>query len=383
MNVLMAFCAYMAVVYVPWDFFMKPVEKDAEVWFGFMLHGWAAKATEPLHWLIYAAGAYGFWRMKRWMWPWASLYVAQIAVAALVWNVVYQRGWVGGVVAFAVIGAVALALWRARAHFQPPLQSLRNRHPGWALVTGASAGIGAEFARKLAARGYPLVLSARRQERLRALALELEKDFGVATRVVAVDLAAEAGPQQVADAVADLEIGVLVNNAGFGLAGRFDGQDAARLREMVLLNCVAPTILTSLLLPGMKARRQGAILFTGSIAGRQPLPLHAVYAATKGYDLLLGEALWAELREHGIDVLVLEPGSTESEFHAVANELPHPAVPAGPVVDAALEALGRQPSLIVEWGNWLRANALRLGPRSLVALLAKRVVSESTPPELR
>jgi hypothetical protein len=98
MNALMVFCAYMAIVYVPWDLFAKPVAEDAEVWF--MLTGWAAKAAEPLHWAVYAAGAYGFYRMRRWMWPWAAIYVAQIAVGMLVWNVLYiggLRGWIFGV----------------------------------------------------------------------------------------------------------------------------------------------------------------------------------------------------------------------------------------------------------------------------------------------
>ena len=91
MNVLWGFCLYMTFIYLPYDLFFKPVAEDEEVWFGFVLHGWAAKLTAPLHWLIYAAGAYGFWKMARWMWPWAALYLAQVAIAMLVWNLIDER----------------------------------------------------------------------------------------------------------------------------------------------------------------------------------------------------------------------------------------------------------------------------------------------------
>ncbi|MEM7218511.1 MAG: hypothetical protein AAF515_09115 [Pseudomonadota bacterium] len=119
MNLLFGFCAYMTIVYMPFDIFFKPVAEDEEVWFGFMLYGWWAKATAPLHWLIYGAGAYGFWKMKRWMWPWAAVYSAQVVIAMLVWNVVNEPG--GGLVVGLVSGAIfmipTVALWRARDRF--------------------------------------------------------------------------------------------------------------------------------------------------------------------------------------------------------------------------------------------------------------------------
>ncbi len=125
MNLMWFFCLYMTFVYMPFDLFLKPVAQDEEVWFGFVLHGWAAKATEPLHWLIYGAGAYGFWKMKAWMWPWAALYVAQIAVAMLVWNlrVGDGQGWFSGLIAAAVFMAPTIALWRARSRFQSTPQT--------------------------------------------------------------------------------------------------------------------------------------------------------------------------------------------------------------------------------------------------------------------
>lgn len=120
MNLIFAFCLYMTFIYMPFDIFIKPVAEDEEVWFGITLHGWAAKATAPLHWLIYAGGAYGFWRMRRWMWPWAALYAAQISFAMAVWNGIDPRGagWLPGLVAAAVFAVPAVALWRAREMFE-------------------------------------------------------------------------------------------------------------------------------------------------------------------------------------------------------------------------------------------------------------------------
>jgi hypothetical protein len=153
---------------------------------------------------------------------------------------------------------------------------------------------------------------------------------------------------------------------------------------MVQLNCAAPVVLTGRVLPGMRERGRGALIITGSVAGRQPLPLHGVYSATKAFDLLFGEALWVELRGQGIDVLVLEPGSTETEFQKLAGEIPHPGDSPGGVVRVALEALGRQPFVVCGWRNWLRANAAaRLLPRPLVAHVARLLVAARTREEMR
>jgi len=384
MNVLMVFCGAMAFVYLPWDLFVKPVAVDEEVWFGVLFHGWAAKLAEPFHWAVYAAGAYGFRHMKSWMWPWAAVYVAQIAVGMLVWTLLYGPGGLGGLlaggVAFLAFGALARALWRAQPLFQGEGRSLAERYGGWALVTGASAGLGEEFARALAREGLPCALTARRGERLEALAKELESTYQVETRAIPADLSDPVGAEQLAAAVSDLDIGVLVNNAGFGYAGRFAKLEAERLRDMIQVNCTAPVMLTSRLLPALRERGRGAVIFTGSVAGRIPLPLHAVYSATKAFDLLLGEALAVELADDGIDVLVLEPGPTATEFQAVAGEVAHAGAPPADVVAAALEALGRRPTLIPGLKNWLRGVlGPRLLPRSLLAHAARDVVAKQIP----
>ena len=119
MNLLWGFCLYMTFIYLPFDLFVKPVADDEEVWFGFVLYGWAAKLTAPLHWLIYAAGAYGFWKMSRWMWPWAAVYVGQVSFAMLVWNLTDPRGgMVPGIIAAVVVAVPTVALWRAKGRFR-------------------------------------------------------------------------------------------------------------------------------------------------------------------------------------------------------------------------------------------------------------------------
>ncbi|HIE85265.1 MAG TPA: hypothetical protein EYP91_00165 [Gammaproteobacteria bacterium] len=122
MNGLLFFCTYMTFVYVPWDFFVKPVAEDAEVWFGILLRGWAAKATEPLHWLIYCAGMVGFLKMRPWMFPWASLYVVQVAISVFVWALLDERGrgLIGATISAIPFIVLAIALWRAKAKFSNP-----------------------------------------------------------------------------------------------------------------------------------------------------------------------------------------------------------------------------------------------------------------------
>lgn len=387
MNAIMVFCGFMTFVYLPWDIFWKPVAEDQEVWFGILFTGWAAKTMAIPHWFVYGAGVYGFRRRRPWMSSWGAFYLGQVAFGMWVWSILEYgglTGWVLGLVPAVPFALLALAMWNAQDHFHAPPSSLRERYGEWGLVTGASAGIGAEFARALAREGVSIVLTARRGERLQELAGELEKRHNVATRVVTADLSTPDGADRVADAVRDLDIGVLVNNAGVGYAGRFDALDIERLSGLVQVNCNAPVVLTSRLLPHMLSHGRGAVIIVGSVAGRQPLPLHGVYSATKAFDLLFGESLYVELRERGVDVLVLEPGSTATEFQEMAGETSRGGEPPEAVVQVALDALGRQPSVVSGWFNWLRANvAARFAPRPMVAYIARDVVAEQTPPELR
>ena len=242
-----------------------------------------------------------------------------------------------------------------------------------ALITGASAGLGVEFARQLSNRGHRLVLAARRKERLDSLA----SDLGDA-RAVAIDLS-EVGAAE--ELVANVEgsgesIDVLINNAGFGLHGRFDKSDPARLRQMVDLNCGTLTDLCRAVLPAMVERRTGAILNVASTAAFQPGPGMAVYFATKAYVLSLSEALHEEVKRFGVSVTALCPGPTKTEFGDVAgfkgmDRLQRFFMEAEPVVRQGLDALERNKAIEITGNlNALGAFATRLAPRSLVRRIA-------------
>jgi uncharacterized protein len=192
-----------------------------------------------------------------------------------------------------------------------------------ALVTGASSGIGTALARELARHGHDLVLSARRRPPMEALADEL-RHLGAAATVMPADLAAPGGASALAAAVeeAGIAVDVLVNNAGLGAFGRFGAIDPARHAQIMQVNIVALTELTQALLPGMLARRRGAIMLVASTASFLPCPNFAVYAASKAYVRSFGEALAQELRGSGVSVNVLCPGTTASEFFDVAGGTP-------------------------------------------------------------
>ena len=191
-----------------------------------------------------------------------------------------------------------------------------------ALVTGASAGIGAAFARVLAARGYRVVLTARRVDRLEALARELREQYGVDAEVVAADLADPAAPARLVAVLhgRGLHIDVLVNNAGYGVPGRFD-QPAWEIHEAFLQVMVTAVCeLTHRLLPGMVERRWGRIINVASLAGHVPAPAgHTLYAASKSFLIRFSEALAAERAADGVFTTAVCPGFTYSEFHDVTG----------------------------------------------------------------
>jgi len=194
----------------------------------------------------------------------------------------------------------------------------------WALVTGASAGIGEALAIELAAAGANLVLTARRADRLETLARRLGSEHRIQTQVIPADLADPAAPQQLFDATEGqgVAIDILINNAGFGYYGEFVTGDPAWQRTMVDVNCSAVVDLTRLFLPRMIERRRGDIMIVASTAAYQPVAYMATYAATKAFDRMLAEALAEETARFGIRVSALCPGPTESEFGKVAGSPP-------------------------------------------------------------
>ncbi len=259
-----------------------------------------------------------------------------------------------------------------------PRRPFRERFGGAALVTGASSGIGEALAWALAARGMDIVAVGRREERLLALKAAVEARHAVRVEALVSDLAAPGAPQALASTLRErgLEVGLLVNNAGFGSYGPFIEQSPERQAAMVNLNCRAPVELTHALLPAMLARGRGGLVFVSSTAAFQPTPFFATYGATKAFSLMFAEALWAELEPRGIEVLALAPGLTRTGFQAIAGseELRAPGRPATPeeVALTALRALGARPTAIHGWLNWLAASAVRLMPRALVARAARR-----------
>ncbi|MFL6720242.1 MAG: SDR family NAD(P)-dependent oxidoreductase [Sphingomonas sp.] len=238
-----------------------------------------------------------------------------------------------------------------------------------ALVTGASSGLGVEFARQLARRGHTLVLAARRKDRLDELARELGN-----ARAVAIDLSKNgAAAKLIADIEASGEtVDLLVNNAGFGLIGRFAELDAKRQRQMIDLNVGTLTDLCRAVAPAMIERKSGSILNVASTAAFQPGPKMAVYFATKAFVLSLSEALHEELKPHGIKVSCLCPGPTRTEFGDVAgfggNGLfDRLAMKADEVVESGLDALDRNRAVVIPGlVNKLVAASTRFAPRSVV-----------------
>jgi short-subunit dehydrogenase len=190
-----------------------------------------------------------------------------------------------------------------------------------ALVTGASSGIGEALARGLAQRGHHVVLVARRRERLEKLAAELREKHGVRAEVLTCDLAEAADrARMLGELVAlRLDVDVVVLNAGFGMVGPFVENSEDRIATMVRTNVESTMTLARALTPAMVARRRGAVLFVSSMAGNQPMPFFAPYAATKAAITSLGEALHCELKPHGVTVSVLAPASVATEFSDVAE----------------------------------------------------------------
>jgi short-subunit dehydrogenase len=241
------------------------------------------------------------------------------------------------------------------------------------LITGASAGLGAEFARQCAARGERLVLVARRKDRLEQLAEEI----GGAEIIVADLSEPRAGTKVVAEAMTrGLWVRTLINNAGFGLIGQFEELSLARQLEMIDLNVRALTNLSYVVLNDMRLRGEGAILNVASTAAFQPGPKMAVYFATKAFVLSFTEALHEELKPHGIKVSCLCPGPTRTEFGEVAgfggNGLfDRVAMESPEVVEAGLKGLDKNHAVVVPgWTNKLTAVSGRFAPRSIVRKIA-------------
>jgi uncharacterized protein len=250
----------------------------------------------------------------------------------------------------------------------------------WALVTGASAGIGLELARQLAEGGANLFLTARRVDRLEQLASELAAKNGIRVEVFSADLTRGEAPGEIfaATTAKGIEIELLVNNAGFGAFGNAWEIPVEKMLEMIQVNCSAVVSLTRTYMPAMIARGRGDILIVASLAAFQPVPYNSVYAATKSFDLLFAQGIAEEARPHGVRVCALCPGSTETEFQKVAEQpdrMFRKAETAEKVARVGLEALAAGKSYVVSgFKNKLMLESQRLAPRSLVASMSEKMM---------
>lgn len=230
-----------------------------------------------------------------------------------------------------------------RAHYGPT-----------ALVTGASSGIGLAFAEELADRGFDLVLTARRTDRLDALAERLLSSRGVKTLVIGADLADPEAPARILDATKNCPIGLVVSNAGFNVKGAFESKDASAMARMLTVNCHAPMQLAHGMIPRLKARagvggeaagQRGGLIFTASVEGLIGCPYSTAYSASKALVVAMGEGLWGEMLGTNVDVLTLCPGATESEATAGMAGLAN-LQPAAEVARLALDHLHDGPTYV-------------------------------------
>ena len=262
------------------------------------------------------------------------------------------------------------------------MEPLRNK---WVLITGASSGIGESFARELAAKGNHLILVARSESKLVALAEHLKKKHGIQTEVIVSDLSQEGAPTRLHQECIErqLSVSILINNAGFGTYGMFDEINGNRQHEEVMLNVMAIVDLTHLFLPAMLQRGDGAVINVSSTAGFQPDPYMAVYGATKAFVLSFTEALWEENRRRGVQFLALCPGATETPFfNIVAAEEASVGKRDTPerVVKAALQSLETGKSYVVPGlQNFIGAQLSRLLTRKRTLRIVGRLLHPRRP----
>lgn len=250
----------------------------------------------------------------------------------------------------------------------------------WTLITGASSGIGEAFAHEFAAKGSHLILVARSESKLVALAEKLKKEYRIQTEVIISDLSQEGSPAKLYQQCMErgLSVDILINNAGFATYGLFEQLPGTRQHEEVMLNVLAVVDLTHLFLPEMLKKRSGVVINVASTAGFQPLPNMAVYGATKAFVLSFTEALWEENRKRGVQFLALCPGSTETDFFNVVGadeaSVGKRDTPKN-VVQVALRSLqARKPYVISGFKNYISAQLPRLVTRKQMLRIVGRML---------
>ena len=265
--------------------------------------------------------------------------------------------------------------------------AFKEKYGPWALVTGASAGIGREIAREIARRGLNVVIVARREELLNSIAEKFRDNLDVEVRVVTADFSRPGASQAVFDAVADLDIGLVVPNAGIEVSGEFIATDLEQLNRLNRINVVTPTELAHLFGRRLARRGHGGIMLVSSLVAYQGTPLLATYAAGKAYILSLGEALNVELGHQGVDVTVLSPGVTDTDMvkNIAVDFSKMPLIAELPwhVARTGLNALGRKASVVPGLLNKAYAFENRFLPRmlptKLFGFLLRRALKPGAP----
>lgn len=258
------------------------------------------------------------------------------------------------------------------------MSKLKEKYGKYALITGATAGIGKAYAEKLASEGIDLILVARRRSLLIEISENIAKKYGVEVIPIAKDLTLELDLEDLVSQIQDLEIGILINNAGFGKFGDFETLNLQDGLDMIRLNCLAPYYLTQVIVPGMIKRGRGAIMILGSVVGCQPTPYYTTYAATKAFDNMFGAALWNELKSKNIDVLSVLPGGTSTDFQRVANTKQQSFYrTAEQVVESSLKALGKKPVVVDGFLNKILTTFSKLMSYRFSAILAGNVVKKA------
>jgi short-subunit dehydrogenase len=239
------------------------------------------------------------------------------------------------------------------------MERFKEKYGPWALITGAGAGIGAEFANQLANLGFHLVLVDRRQDPLEAITNRLTSQYGIEAKAIRKDLEQPDFLADILQGTDSLEIGLLVNNAGYALTGDFLDHDLEQELGLLHVNCRAPLILSHEYGKKMVKRGRGGIIFLSSIAAFLPMPFWTHYSASKVYDLHMANGLYFELKDKGVDVLALCPGNTKTGFAEVAGIRSVGMTPE-PVVRHALKNLGKKPLVVPGIGNRIIAFSTRM-----------------------
>jgi uncharacterized protein len=257
------------------------------------------------------------------------------------------------------------------------MKGLRERYGPYALVAGASVGLGEAFARRLAERGLNLILVARRQDALERLAADLRARHGVEVRTLAADLGQPDLRQVIERAVAGLTVGLLVYNAAYSVIGPFVDHSLDEQLRVLDVNCRGPLVLSHLLGKPMAERGRGGIVLMTSMAGSQGGPWLASYAASKAFNLVLAEGLWDELHERGVDVVACRAGATRTPGYQASRPRPSrvPLLEPDQVVRETLAALGRKPSVVP--GAFYRFSAFVMN-RLLPRRMAVRIMGRAT-----